>query len=730
MKNNKGFTLIELVAVIILVGLIALIITPKITKVLKTQKMNIFKESVEGIVKAVKEDAVNNASFNSTTTSNYRAYIYDGTGLYLTVAGNKAADADIKISGNIDNGQGTVVVTKDSDVVLAVYNDKFCAKKNADDTSITVENYSGTCVNDEIDIPEATSCFIYENNPDNTLTITGYNYNDTSCSKDLVIPNRINGKLVSKLASFAFVDAEVKIVDYSENDENGKIHYYTEYASNFHDDKEVVDVATFNAADITGKRCFTDTDENTSVSVDVNYVHTAGDGYYGCSFQMPGGPDSGMLNNYKFTSIDFSHATALTKIPFGLIPFSSVGSVSIGDYITEIGTMAFTKNYINSLAIPKNIITISDFAFQENQINNVDFTNAQNLKTIKTGAFCENNINSVNIHDLNNLESIGGGWWGAFEENQITSVTLKNLPSLTNIGNIEDEYGPFNYNNISTLVLDNIPNLKVFGGQAFYSNNLSAVTLPSTITTLGPSAFADNSLTAIVMPNSLTTIGDNAFSENNISSITFPNNITSLGDGVFSQNALTSITIPSTITTLGDGAFADNSLTEIVIPDSVTTIGEYAFSENSIASVTFSNAITSIGAGVFYKNALTSLTIPSTITTIGDKAFSENALTSLTIPNTVTSIGPNAFSKNAITSVTIPTSVTSIGDSAFYQNQLSSIAIPNNVTNIGISAFQYNNILQGSATIDNASANVTLGANAFINNGADRLTVITPVFLR
>lgn len=706
MKNNKGFTLIELVAVIILVGLIALIITPKITKVLKTQKMNIFKESVEGIVKAVKEDAVNNASFNSTTTSNYRAYIYDGTGLYLTVAGNKAADADIKISGNIDNGQGTVVVTKDSDVVLAVYNDKFCAKKNADDTSITVENYSGTCVNDEIDIPEATSCFIYENNPDNTLTITGYNYNDTSCSKDLVIPNRINGKLVSKLASFAFVDAEVKIVDYSENDENGKIHYYTEYASNFHDDKEVVDVATFNAADITGKRCFTDTDENTSVSVDVNYVHTAGDGYYGCSFQMPGGPDSGMLNNYKFTSIDFSHATALTKIPFGLIPFSSVGSVSIGDYITEIGTMAFTKNYINSLTIPKNIITISDFAFQENQINNIDFTNAQNLKTIKTGAFCENNINSVNIHDLNNLESIGGGWWGAFEENAITSVTLKNLPSLTNIGNVEDEYGPFNYNNISTLVFDNVPKLKIFGGQAFYSNNLSAVTLPSTITSLGYNAFADNKLTEIVIPDSVTTIGEYAFSENSIASVTFPNNITSLGEGVFSQNALTSITIPSTI----------------------TTIGEYAFSENSIASVTFPNAITSIGAGAFYQNAIASLTIPSTITTIEDKTFSGNALTSLTIPNNVTSIGPNAFSYNLLTSVTIPTSVTSIGYSAFYQNQLPSIVIPNSVTNIGYSAFQYNNILQGSATIDNLSANVTLGANVFDNNGADRLTIITPVF--
>ena len=496
MKNNKGFTLIELIAVIILVGLIALIITPKITKVLKTQKMNIFKDSVEGIVKAVKEDAVNNTSFNSTTTSNYRAYIYDGTGLYLTVAGNKAVDADIKISGNIDNAQGTVVVTNDSNVVLAVYNDKFCAKKNADDTSITVEDYSGTCVNAEIDIPEATSCFTYKNNPDNTITITGYDYNNAACSKDLVIPNRINGKIVSKLSDFAFLDAEVKIVLYSEKDGYGNTHFYQEYASNVPTDKEKLYLVTVNTADITGKRCFTDTEENNSVAVDANYIHTSGDGYYGCSFGMPHTPDSGIINNYKFTSIDFSHATAVTKIPFGLIPFSSVGSVNIGDYITEIGAMAFAKNYIQNINIPKNVIDINYFAFQFNQIDNVDFINAKNLKSIKSGAF----------------------------------------------------------------------------------------------------------------------------------------------------------------------------------------------SENSIASVTFSNNITSIGEGAFY----------------------QNALTSLIIPNTITSIGPSAFSYNAITSVTIPTSVTSIGDSAF----------------------QYNNILQGSATIDNVSANVTLGANVFDNNGADKNTIITPVFLR
>jgi prepilin-type N-terminal cleavage/methylation domain-containing protein len=488
MKNNKGFTLIELVAVIILVGLIALIITPKITKVLKTQKMNIFKDSVEGIVKAIKEDAVNNAGFNSTTTSNYRAYIYDGEGLYLTVAGNKTADADIKISGNIDNGQGTVVVTKDSNVVLAVYNDKFCAKKNADDTSVTVEEYSGTCVNDEIDIPEATSCFTYENNPDNTLTITGYRYNDATCSKDLVIPNRINGKLVSKLADLAFVDAEVVITKYMELDINGDPHWYGEFLENFPSDKQMEWMTLTSNINVTGKYCYTDIDENNSVDVGLNYIHTTGDGYYSCYYNYS---DQNLIdkNNYQFNSINFSNATGLTEIPFGLMSYSSIKSINLGNYVTSVNKFAFSDNFLTNVTIPSNLVTISPYAFFENKISNLDFTNATALKHVGEGAFAKNVLSTVKLENLNNLVDIDGGYWGAFEDNVLTSVTLRNLPNLTNIGTLDDDYGPFNYNNITTLSFENLPNLRTIGSDAFRGNNLTSVTIPTSIEFIGNYSF-------------------------------------------------------------------------------------------------------------------------------------------------------------------------------------------------------------------------------------------------
>ena len=69
MKNKIGFTLIELLAIIVLIGLIALVITPKIKETLTKQEMKSFETGVEGIIKAVKQDIVNNSSFNSSTSN-------------------------------------------------------------------------------------------------------------------------------------------------------------------------------------------------------------------------------------------------------------------------------------------------------------------------------------------------------------------------------------------------------------------------------------------------------------------------------------------------------------------------------------------------------------------------------------------------------------------------------------------------------------------------------------
>lgn len=511
MKNKRGFTLIELLAIIVLIGLIALVITPKITTTLTKQEMKSFKSSVEGIVKAVKQDVINNASFNSST-SNYRAYTYGEDGLYLTITGNQAVESSINVSGNIKNGSGTVVATNSSDIILAVHNDKFCAKKNADDTNIIVEDYTGTCVNDEISIPEVTSCYLYDTNPDDTLTITGYKYADSTCSKDLIIPNKINGKKVTKISDFAFVEAEATIAGYVEYDAEGNDYWYDEFFENIPENKEIVWIEITELTNITGKYCFTDINRENEVDVGLDYIRTEGDGYYGCYYDYASMLDLGK-NKYNIQSIDFSNATGLTEIPFALALSSTISSINIGTYINKINAFAFLDNFISSLSIPANIVSIGTYAFYENNINNLDLSSATSLKAINEGVFAENMLNNLTIRNLNNLESISGGEWGAFEENLLTSVTLENLPNLTNIGNLDDPYGPFNYNSITSLTLSNLPNLNTIGAWAFYDNKIASLNLVNSLASIGEGAFGANNLTTVTIPANVTLMADLAFAK-------------------------------------------------------------------------------------------------------------------------------------------------------------------------------------------------------------------------
>jgi len=74
----------------------------------------------------------------------------------------------------------------------------------------------------------------------------------------------------------------------------------------------------------------------------------------------------------------------------------------------------------------------------------------------------------------------------------------------------------------------------------------------------------------------LYTILDGDFEAIQLTSLTLPSSLTSIGEAAFSNNLLTSLTIPSSVTNIGSYAFAGNSLTSVSVP-TATTIGTDAF---------------------------------------------------------------------------------------------------------------------------------------------------------
>ena len=186
--------------------------------------------------------------------------------------------------------------------------------------------------------------------------------------------------------------------------------------------------------------------------------------------------------------------------------------------------------------------------------------------------------------------------------------------------------------------------------------------------------------TATIGPD-VTSIGSDAFSGKNVTSITIPNNVTSIGNYTFYLcSSLTSITIPNSVTTIGTNCFRQSGLTSCTFEENstLTTIGSNFFYQcSTLTSITIPNSVTSMYQAFFQCSALTSCTLPtnSSFTTIGGSFFYGcSSLTSVNISNNITSFSTNAFSGcsvltsitgNSVPDIWSPTALTSIGSNCF-----------------------------------------------------------------
>lgn len=144
MKNKKGFTLVELLAVIVILGLLAVLIVPKVTETLKKSRININQSSVSGL-----QRVADNFYMGKKIDGSFSGCLYDFTNNVNTCEG-------IEFTGEKPE-KGVLSIDKNGDVLIAVKFDNLCYYKSNNSDEVISQDYNEQTCNEYLFAPDPVS---------------------------------------------------------------------------------------------------------------------------------------------------------------------------------------------------------------------------------------------------------------------------------------------------------------------------------------------------------------------------------------------------------------------------------------------------------------------------------------------------------------------------------------------------------------------------------------------
>ena len=276
-------------------------------------------------------------------------------------------------------------------------------------------------------------------------------------------------------------------------------------------------------------------------------------------------------------------------------------------------------------------------------------------------------------------------------------------------------------------------NIIEVGDYAFKGNDITSISLPSTIQSIGKSAFENCTKLAALdfqqLPN-LQIIGENAFKNSGLNSIELPNSVNTIEKGAFENNKLKKVDFQNTrnLQTLKENTFRGCSIENILLPESIKEIGPSAFENCTLNSIDLqgSKNLQTINENAFKGSSIKNISFPQSVEQIGPSAFENCTLNSLDLQGSknLQSINENTFKGSSIQKISLPQSVKQIGKSAFENcNKLTDVKFQSliNLQIIKHSAFLNSRVGFGDLNLSNLSKLETIEDYAFANCSASQL---------
>ena len=327
----------------------------------------------------------------------------------------------------------------------------------------------------------------------------------------------------------------------------------------------------------------------------------------------------------------------MTAIAPGALSGFWAKKIILPSTLKEIGKEAFRGcTHLTSVKLPKGLEKIGDYAFSNTALGTATipdsvtsigveaFSDCSKLKKIKIGKSVER-IGERVVSRCHLLATIDGRGASADKRMLIFDGTLLAYTAASKESHLEIPEG-----------------VKRIGSDALFdAKNLTSVTLPSSLESIGTGAFQRSSITEIEVPESVTTIEYGAFSTTIIEKFS-GKFATADGSALVEGNTL--------LAGAGNRSFTLN------IPENVTEIAPMACYLGEISGVTFPDCVTVIGSKAFAYCSNMCLPVdalPKNLEIIGEMAFEQSVMRSdmfrdgVIIPANVKEIGYHAFFSTA-----------------------------------------------------------------------------------